>query len=108
MIRASVTAAIRDRLQREMAFFELASAASYRDWLEAEGCAIVETQDLNAAWRAILVDRLAMYRSLEAQTVARFGRDHFDRWDSAYSFFVGLYETGELGGGRFLARRIGA
>ncbi len=56
-------------------------------------------------WRVILIDRLAMYRSLKDQTIERFGSTHFTKWDNAYSFFVGLYETGELGGGRFLARR---
>jgi hypothetical protein len=39
------------------------------------------------------------------QTVERFGEGQFMKWDDAYSFFVSRYETGELGGGRFLARR---
>lgn len=98
------TEATRKRLEREMAFFELGSPGAYRDRLESLGC-VVETQDISDEWRAILVDRLAMYRNLKEQTVDRFGRAHFDKWDSAYSHFVGLYETGELGGGRFLARR---
>ncbi len=94
----------RVRLQREMTFQELGSVESYRGALERENCA-VEVQDISEEWRVILVDRLAMYRSLEDQTVERFGKAHFDKWDNAYNFFVGLYETGELGGGRFLARR---
>jgi ubiquinone/menaquinone biosynthesis C-methylase UbiE len=101
----STTDATRDRLQREMTFQELGSQDAYRRQLEREGCTIVEVQDLGAEWRDILTDRLAMYRSLKDQTVERFGSAHFQKWDSAYSFFVGLYETGELGGGRFLARR---
>ena len=93
------------RLREGMEHCELASAASYRDALEREGCTVVEVQDLGEAWRRILVDRLAMYRSLRDQTVARFGEAHFRKWDEADTFFVGLYETGELGGGRFLARK---
>ena len=54
----------------------------------------------------ILLERLAMYRSLKDQTVERFGNEHFEKWDKAYSFFVGLYSSGELGGGRFLAQKI--
>ncbi len=77
----------------------------YRRLLEHEGCTVLAAEDLSAPWTAILVDRLAMYRSLKDQTVTRFGADHFQKWDDAYSFFVGRYETGELGGGRFLARR---
>lgn len=97
--------ATRERLQREMAFAELGSVESYRAWLESAGCDVVEVEDLSDDWRVILADRLAMYRSLRDQTVERFGTAHFEKWDSAYGFFVGLYESGELGGGRFLARR---
>lgn len=100
----STTESIRQRLEREMRFFELASMSSYRHLLEREGC-VVEVQDVSDEWRVILSDRLAMYRSLKDQTVERFGSARFTEWDNAYSFFVGLYETGKLGGGRFLARR---
>ena len=95
------------RLADGMAFRELASAAGYRAALERNGCVVVEVQDLGSEWRDILTDRLAMYRSLKDQTVARFGAEHFRAWDEAYSFFVGLYVTGELSGGRFLARKPG-
>jgi hypothetical protein len=42
-------------------------------------------------------------RRSQAIKVGQAGR--LPKWDNAYSFFVGLYETRELGGGRFLARR---
>jgi len=92
------------RLQHEMAMAELATADFYCRQLEREGCEVA-AEDLTGEWRQTLVDRLAMYRSLKAQTVERFGPAHYAKWDKAYSFFVGLYESGELGGGRFLARR---
>lgn len=97
----------KERLQQEMTFIELGSLNTYRQQLEREGCVVVEAQDVSDEWRVILIDRLAMYRNLKGQTVDRFGNAHFTKWDNAYSFFVGLYETGELGGGRFLARRKG-
>lgn len=97
--------ATKERLQREMTLQGLGSRESYCLALEREGCEIVEARDVSDQWRTILVDRLAMYRGLKDQTVERFGEAHFVKWDNAYSFFVGLYETGELGGGRFLARR---
>lgn len=93
------------RLQREMTFQQLGSAQSYYDALQGEGCALLQHHDISDQWRVILADRLVMYRSLKDQTIERFGEDHFAKWDNAYSFFVGLYETGELGGGRFLAQR---
>jgi len=97
--------AMLERLQAEMTFQDLSSRDGYRDRLEREGCEVVEIQDLGTEWRDILAERLTMYRGLKDQTVERFGKAHFDKWDRAYGFFVGLYETGELGGGRFLARR---
>ena len=108
LVTARTTAATRERLQREMAFIELGSREAYCDQLAREGCKVVEAQDVSDEWRAILADRLTMYRRLKAQTVARFGAAHYAKWDDAYSFFVGLYETGELGGSRFLARRTPA
>jgi hypothetical protein len=101
----STTDSTKERLQQEMAFLELGSQETYRDQLERERCAVVEVENLSEEWRDILIDRLAMYRNLKDQTVERFGSAHFAKWDNAYSFFVGLYETRELGGGRFLARR---
>lgn len=101
----STTEATRERLRREMTFVELGSLNAYRNQFESEGCVNIETLDVSDEWRVILLDRLAMYRSLKDQTVERFGSSHFTKWDNAYGFFVGLYETGELGGGRFLARR---
>ncbi len=96
-----------ERLSREMAMAELSSADAYSRRFADNGCEVETFEDLSEEWHAILVERLAMYRSLEDQTVARFGQAHFDKWDGAYAFFVGLYETGEMGGGRILARRGG-
>ncbi len=101
----STTDDTRQRLQQEMTFIDLGSHDTYRRQFQREACAVVEAHDVSDQWRGILIDRLAMYRSLKDQTIDRFGAAHFTRWDSAYSFFVGLYATGELGGGRFLARR---
>ena len=61
--------------------------------------------DLSEQWSQILIKRLAMYRSLQNETVAKFGAEHARHWDSIYSFFVGLFGAGKLGGGRFVFRR---
>jgi sarcosine/dimethylglycine N-methyltransferase len=93
------------RLERELTFQEPASMDSYCQAFEREGCTSIEATDVSDHWRIILVERLEMFRSLKDQTIERFGEAHFLKWDDAYQFFVSLYETGELGGGRFLARR---
>ena len=95
------------RLQDEMTFQELESATGYRRLLEENGCEVVVQDDLGPLWTRILVDRLAMYRSLEDTTVTAYGRAHFERWDRAYTFFVGLFGGGKLTGGRFVAIRRG-
>jgi cyclopropane fatty-acyl-phospholipid synthase-like methyltransferase len=100
-----MTEEARERLQNEMMFVELETQAGYGQLLELDGCKVLEMQDVSEIWAEILVARLAMYRSLKGQTVARFGAAHFEKWDNAYDHFVGLFKTGELGGCRFLARR---
>ena len=100
--RDRMTEEVRERLQNEMMFVELETQAGYGQLLELEGCKVLEMQDVSEIWAEILVARLAMYRSLKGQTVARFGAAHFEKWDNAYDHFVGLFKTGELGGCRFL------
>ena len=104
---ASMTTPVTERLRQEMAFMELNTLDSYRTLLETTGCEIKMAEDLSEEWARILVNRLAMYRALKDQTVARFGSSHFEKWDRTYSFFVGLYASSELGGGRFLAQKSG-
>ncbi len=103
--RPPLTPAAAARLEREMTFLSLESLEGYARLLAANGCTLLERDDLSAWWTEILEQRLEMYRSLKATTVEKFGADHFERWDATYAFFVGLFAQGELGGGRFVARR---
>jgi hypothetical protein len=59
---------------------------------------VVRRVDLADERIRILVDRHATYRSLEADTVARLGREAFEHCDRAYAHFVGLYRSGALAG----------
>jgi ubiquinone/menaquinone biosynthesis C-methylase UbiE len=93
------------RVQRDMAFADFETLDVYAELLTANGCTIVERDDLSMRWAEILVRRLAMYRELRDTTVARFGADHFQNWDDTYAFFVGLFAERELAGGRIVARR---
>jgi ubiquinone/menaquinone biosynthesis C-methylase UbiE len=103
----SMTTPARERLRQEMAFTELNTLDGYRVLLETSGCEMKMVEDLSEEWARILINRLAMYRGLKDQTIARFGSSHFEKWDRTYSFFVGLYASSELGGGRFLAQKRG-
>lgn len=101
----SMTTPVRERLRQEMTFTELNTLDSYRTLLETSGCEIKMAEDLSEEWAQILINRLAMYRGLKDQTIARFGSSHFEKWDRTYNFFVDLYASGELGGGRFVAQK---
>ena len=80
----------------------IASSQEYVSLLAAAGFSDVRSTDLSAEWRTILHDRLAMYRSLESETVARYGRDRFDAFISMYEFYIAQIDAGAVGGGRFI------
>lgn len=81
------------------------SIDDYQHLLSDCSCEVEQSVDLSAAWVAILVDRLAMYRSLRDTTVAKFGVARYLEYDAAYSHFVGLFSAGKLGGVRIAARK---
>lgn len=95
----------RRRLADWMAAVTLQTLDGYRALLGRVGFAAVGAEDLTDAWRPILRARLAMYRALRADTVARFGEAWYRDYQEVYAFFVGLVEAGRLGGGRFTATR---
>ena len=105
LARPEISGLSRERLERDMTQVDLVTLDEYRRLLEGEGCTVMAAEDLSETWTEILKDRLAMYRGLEEYTVSKFGAAHFEKWDKAYSHFVGLFEAGELGGGRFVASR---
>ena len=86
------------RLFEGMTFSDIVTAEEYAEQLRLCGMEVVRVVDLTEEWTRILVERLAMFRSLESQTVARLGREHFERYDRAYEHFVGLYQSGVLAG----------
>jgi SAM-dependent methyltransferase len=75
----------------------------YLNTLLDHGWLIRECVDLGEEWTHVLVDRLAMYRTLRDTTVAKFGVEHFENWDRRYAFFVDLYVTRVLTGVRIIA-----
>jgi sarcosine/dimethylglycine N-methyltransferase len=96
--RGDLSVEDRQRLFDGMTFSEIATVEAYTELLRSTGMDVVRVVDLTEEWTRILVERHAMYRSLESQTVARLGREHFERYDRAYEHFVGLYQKGVLAG----------
>ena len=93
------------RLAATMKMPRLATVDGYTEHLRASGFTDLRATDLSAAWKTILQARLQMYRSLRDTTVAQFGEARYAEYDSAYTFFVGLFVEGKLGGVRMVARR---
>ena len=93
----------RERLWEWMAATTLQTLESYRVLIGRAGFNAIDAEDLSEEWRPILRRRLAMYRALRVDTVARLGEQRYEEYDQLYAFFVGLVEDGKLGGGRFSA-----
>ena len=105
VVRDPLTSEETSRLGAEMHAPGIATSAQYLDLLRGQGCTIENCEDLSVEWSKVLVKRLAMYRSLRDTTVAKFGASHYAAWDHTYSFFVGLFTAGKLGGARIVARK---
>lgn len=103
--RVELPPAVFARLREGMTFSMPETLDGYAALLAAAGCPVVEREDLSAEWTGVLQRRLEMYRGLKDETIRTYGEAHFRRYDEAYSFFVGLYAQGVLGGGRFIARK---
>ena len=96
--RGNLSARDAQQLSEGMTFSDIETADGYVEQLRLRGLVVVRLLDLTDEWTRILVERHAMYRSLESRTVARLGREHFERYDRAYEHFVGLYQSGVLAG----------
>lgn len=95
----------RDQLREWMAATTLQTLTGYRLLIGHVGFAWVEAEDLTEEWHAILRQRLARYRSLRDDSVARLGEARYREYDQLYAFLVTLVDQGKLGGGRFWAAR---
>jgi ubiquinone/menaquinone biosynthesis C-methylase UbiE len=104
VVRDELTRSEQERLAVEMHAPSIASADRYTELLATNGWQVKFREDLSDEWKRILVDRLAMYRSLRDTTIAKFGEARFLEYDRAYSHFVGLFVAGKLGGARIIAR----
>jgi cyclopropane fatty-acyl-phospholipid synthase-like methyltransferase len=103
--RATLSDGERRRLSEWMAAVTLQTLDGYRALVGATGFHGVAVEDLTDEWRAILRDRLQMFRAMREDTVARLGEARYQEYDQLYAFFVGLIEAGKLGGGRVSATR---
>ena len=93
------------RLGPALASVNFATMDQYRHWLLASGFEIMTAFDRSEELKAILTERLAMYKELGRQTRERFGTEREKEWEDGYTFFVDTVVAGCLGGCRFVARK---
>ncbi len=93
------------KLGPALASVNFATMAAYRYWLEAHEFEVVVAFDRSEELKAILTERLTMYKKLGAQTRERFGAEREKEWEEGYTFFVETVVDGRLGGCRFVARK---
>jgi SAM-dependent methyltransferase len=93
----------RQRLQSDIFARAIHEPEEYRGLIAAAGFHAVAAEDLTAWWHDLLIERLEMFRGMESDTVASFGRQRHETYITAYEFFVGRIIDGRLGGARFLA-----
>ena len=105
VLRERLTDAEEDRMATEMQAPGVAPVENYLERLQQNNFTLERHDDLSEFWTGVLVKRLEMYRGLRDTTVAKFGMERFESWDRMYSFFVGLFVAGKLGGARIVARR---
>ncbi len=93
------------KLGPALASVNFATMAAYRYWLEAHEFEVITAYDRSEELKAILTERLAMYKKLGSQTRERFGAEREKEWEEGYTFFVDTVVNGGLGGCRFVARK---
>lgn len=103
---APITGDDMQKLSKALASVNFATSDQYRQWLHRAGFEIIVDVDRSEELKQILIERLAMYKSLGDQTRARFGKGREMEWETGYSFFVDCVVNGRLGGCRFTARRL--
>ncbi|OED39876.1 hypothetical protein AB833_13405 [Chromatiales bacterium (ex Bugula neritina AB1)] len=102
----SLSESHRERFASTFAAGRIVSADEYTRLLEAAGFRVEGVTDLSALWKKILVERLEMFRSLEKETVEKFGQLRHDTYISNYEFFVERITCSDLGGARIISTAI--
>ncbi len=94
-----------DLLRRGLCFLSLPSAAALRGFCADAGFAEIALRDLSADWKAVLEERLRMYRALRDEAAADHDPEGDPWFHKAYPRFVALVSAGALGGALVSATR---
>lgn len=77
----------------------------YREWLEAEGCTVLESQDISAHFAARYRTMIANLNAMEAQISAQFSPRVFTIMQEKNTMILRAFEDGKAGGLQMVARK---
>lgn len=95
----------RELLTVKLYGLRLATVAEYRGELSGAGFEDIRLRDMTADWARFTRERLAAYRSERGRHVAVHGTGIVDALDGFYAVVDRLFQSGNLGGLRFVARK---
>lgn len=105
ILRRPIGAADRQALQDGIAAADIATAEDYRAMLAKAGFVDVSLVDLTTEWGPILAARFDMYTRLREDARNKGTPSGDEAFYRSYERLVALVRAGDLGGGRFSARK---
>ena len=84
---------------------DFATPGKYRAWLEAEGCTVLESQDISGRFAARYRTMIANLAALEAQVSAQFSPRVFAIMQEKNTMILRAFEDGKVGGVQVAARK---
>jgi len=105
ILRRPIGAADRQALQDGIAAADIATAEDYRAMLAKAGFVDIAMVDLTVEWGPILAARFDMYTRLREDARNKGTPSGDEAFYRSYERLVALLRAGDLGGGRFSARK---
>ncbi|MBL37183.1 MAG: hypothetical protein CMP07_02120 [Xanthomonadales bacterium] len=102
--RGPLTAPERESLERDVYCTALPTADEYRREMENAGFTDVELVDMSADWTAFVANRRRRFAADRVRFVHLHGPATFGKLDAFYQAIQALFEGGNLGGIRIMAR----
>lgn len=106
--RGELTAAERESLARDVFCEHVPDLDAYRAGLRDAGFADVEVVDMSEPWAAFVRQRWRDFRAQRERNLRLHGEEIVDGLDEFYRAVVALFDGGNLGGIRLVARKPGA
>lgn len=95
----------REAIQAAVSAPGFATPGQYREWLEAEGCTVQQSEDISDRFAARYRTMIANLNALEAQVSAQFSPRVFAIMQEKNTMILRAFEDGKAGGLQMAARK---